>query len=394
MSEEILKGLDLIGQKIDAVSNDSKASVEAVKAEMKTLGEKQLELSRELASLQQKSAQQGEVINADKSVGAQYVTSNAYQALKGNVSKVERAREIISTKAATPTTSTVTTGITRNTIAMPTQLAGIYDETAELPLVIEGLIPHIPVTSSSVQYLKNSAFTNGAKVVAEGTVKPESTFQFKLATANVETIAHYTKITEQLAQDAPAVQAFINAKMIYGLQLKIDEQLVNGQGAESSELVGLLKDATTCTDYSTELTELKPSIKTMVDFALGIKTKLETIGYAPKYLILNPIDWASLALIKDTQGLYLLGGPATVAGKTLWGMSVVTTPSMPQGKYLMSDFALGATIFDRQEVAVEIDREQDDFTKNLFTIRVERRLGLAVENPNAIGGGAWSLPAE
>lgn len=392
MSEEILKGLDLIGQKIDAVSNDSKASVEAVKAEMKTLGEKQLELSRELASLQQKSAQQGEVINADKSVGAQYVNSNAYKALKGNVSKVERAREIISTKAAT--TSTVTTGITRNTIAMPTQLAGIYDENAEMPLVIEGLIPHIPVTSSSVQYLKASAFTNGAKVVAEGTAKPESTFQFKLATANIETIAHYTKITEQLAQDAPAVQAFINAKMIYGLQLKIDEQLVNGTGAEASQLTGLLKDATTCTDYSAGLTELKPSIKTMVDFALGIKTKLETIGYAPKYLILNPIDWASLALMKDTRGLYILGGPASVAGKTLWGMSVVTTPSMPQGKYLMSDFALGATIFDRQEVAVEIDREQDDFTKNLFTIRVERRLGLAVENPKAIGGGAWTLPSD
>lgn len=393
MSEEILKGLDLIGKKIDAVSNDSKASVEAVKAEMKNLGEKQLELSRELASLQQKSAQQGEIINADKSVGGQYVNSNAYKALKGNVTKVERAREIISTKAATPTTSTVTTGITRNTIAMPTQLAGIYDETAELPLVIEGLIPHIPVTSSSVQYLKNSAFTNGAKVVAEGTAKPESTFQFKLATANVETIAHYTKITEQLAQDAPAVQAFINAKMIYGLQLKIDEQLVNGTGAEASQLTGLLA-TTNSTDYSADLDALKPSIKTMADFALAIKTKLETNGYAPKYLILNPIDWASLALIKDTQGLYLLGGPATVAGKTLWGMSVVTTPSMPQGKYLMSDFALGATIFDRQEVAVEIDREQDDFTKNLFTIRVERRLGLAVENPKAIGGGAWSLPAE
>lgn len=391
MSEEILKGLDLIGKKIDAVSNDSKASVEAVKAEMKTLGEKQLELSRELASLQQKSAQQGEVINADKSVGAQYVNSNAYKALKGNVSKVERAREIISTKAAT--TSTVTPGVNRNTIAMPTQLAGIYDENAELPLVIEGLIPHIPVTSSSVQYLKNSAFTNGAKVVAEGTAKPESTFQFKLATANIETIAHYTKITEQLAQDAPAVQAFINAKMIYGLQLKIDEQLVNGTGAEASQLTGLLA-TTNSTDYSTDLEALKPSIKTMADFALGIKTKLETIGYAPKYLILNPIDWAGLALMKDTTGLYILGGPAAVAGKTLWGMSVVTTPSMPQGKYLMSDFALGATIFDRQEVAVEIDREQDDFTKNLFTIRVERRLGLAVENPKAIGGGAWTLPAE
>ena len=57
----------------------------------------------------------------------------------------------------------------------------------------------------------------------------------------------------------------------------------------------------------------------------------------------------------------------------------------------MADFALGSTIYDRQEVALEIDREGDDFRKNLLTIRVERRLGLGVEDAAAIAGGDWSL---
>ena len=128
-----------------------------------------------------------------------------------------------------------------------------------------------------------------------------------------------------------------------------------------------------------------------MDFALLIKTKLDTLGYPPKVLLLNPADWAGLALLKDTQKRYLLGGPAGVTTKSLWGLPVETTASVPSGKYVMADFALGSTIYDRQEVALEIDREGDDFRKNLLTIRVERRLGLGVEDAAAIAGGDWSL---
>ena len=55
----------------------------------------------------------------------------------------------------------------------------------------------------------------------------------------------------------------------------------------------------------------------------------------------------------------------------------------------MADFTLGGAILDRQELTVDIDRTQDDFIKNLLTIRVERRLGLAVLDAGAIGGGDW-----
>ena len=385
--DTILKSLDEVGAKINAIDADGKASITAVKEEMKKLGEEQLKFAKELAALQQASADgASESDNRVKSIGEKFTESANYKAFSANTRDVRGARHIVSTKNDSPTVSTVSPAISRNTIAAPYQLAGIWGA-PEQQLIVENLIPHIPVSSSAVEYLKHTGFTNNAGVVAEGAAKAESTFEFDLATANVVTIAHWTKITEQLAADAPAVTAYINAKMMYGLQLKIDNQIISGTGT-STQLGGFLKSGNH-TDYSSAVTI--PTGANLMDFALLIKTKLDTLGYPPKVLLLNPADWAGLALLKDTQRRYLLGGPAGVTTKSLWGLPVETTASVPSGKYVMADFALGSTIYDRQEVALEIDREGDDFRKNLLTIRVERRLGLGVEDAAAIAGGDWSL---
>lgn len=385
--DTILKSLDEVGAKINAIDADGKASITAVKEEMKKLGEEQVKFARELAALQQASADgAAESDNRVKSIGEKFTESANYKAFSANTRDVRGARHIVSTKNDSPTVSTVSPAISRNTIAAPYQLAGIWGA-PEQQLIVENLIPHIPVSSSAVEYLKHTGFTNNAGVVAEGAAKAESTFEFDLATANVVTIAHWTKITEQLAADAPAVTAYINAKMMYGLQLKVDNQIISGTGT-STQLGGFLKSGNH-TDYSSAVTI--PTGANLMDFALLIKTKLDTLGYPPKVLLLNPADWAGLALLKDTQKRYLLGGPAGVTTKSLWGLPVETTASVPSGKYVMADFALGSTIYDRQEVALEIDREGDDFRKNLLTIRVERRLGLGVEDAAAIAGGDWSL---
>lgn len=385
--DTILKSLDAVGAKIDEIDADGKASVAAVKEELKKLGEEQVKFARELAALQQASADgAAESDNRVKSIGEKFTESANYKAFSANTRDVRGARHIVSTKNDSPTPSVVSPAISRNTIAAPYQVQGIWGA-PEQQLIVENLIPHIPVSTSAVEYLKNTGFTNNAGVVAEGAAKAESTFEFDLATANVVTIAHWTKITEQLAADAPAVTAYINAKMMYGLQLKVDNQIISGTGT-STQLGGFLKSGNH-TDYSSAVTV--PTGANLMDFALLIKTKLDTLGYPPKVLLLNPEDWAGLALLKDAQKRYLLGGPAGVTTKSLWGLPVETSASVPSGKYIMADFALGSTIYDRQEVALEIDREGDDFRKNLLTIRVERRLGLGVEDAAAIAGGDWSL---
>lgn len=380
---DIFKKLDEIDQKY---SDTSKVSEKAYK----DLGDQQLKFAQELAkvsaevlALQKKNEQYPEEGERHLSIGEKFVNTKGFKTLAADVRSKEHVRETFSTKSAT--VSTTTTGITDNFLGGVGTLPGVVSVPSRR-LIVEGLIPHIPVSSGSMQMVKETGFTNGAAVVAEGSSKPETTFEFEKYNVNIETVAHWTKISEQLAADAPAVAAFINARMQYGLQAKIDSDILVGAGT-SGALSGFLNTGNH-TDYSSSITPYA-SGDTLIDFAARIQAELESRNYTPEYLILNPKDWTNLCLLKDGQKRYILGGPGQNVEKTLWGVPVITTGAMTSGKYIMADFTLGGAILDRQELTVDIDRTQDDFIKNLLTIRVERRLGLAVLDAGAIGGGDW-----
>lgn len=380
---DIFKKLDEIDQKY---SDTSKVSEKAYK----DLGDQQLKFAQELAkvsaevvALQKKNEEYPEEGERQLSIGEKFVNTKGFKTLAADVRSKEHVRETFSTKSAT--VSTTTTGITDNFLGGVGTLPGVVSVPSRR-LIVEGLIPHIPVSSGSMQMVKETSFTNHAAVVAEGGSKPESTFAFEKYNVNIETVAHWTKISEQLAADAPAVAAFINARMQYGLQAKIDSDILVGAGT-SGALSGFLNTGN-YTDYSSSITPYA-SGDTLIDFAARIQAELESRNYTPEYLILNPKDWTNLCLLKDGQKRYILGGPGQNVEKTLWGVPVITTGAMTSGKYIMADFTLGGAILDRQELTVDIDRTQDDFIKNLLTIRVERRLGLAVLDAGAIGGGDW-----
>ena len=57
----------------------------------------------------------------------------------------------------------------------------------------------------------------------------------------------------------------------------------------------------------------------------------------------------------------------------IWGAPVVACDSITAGEFLVGDFTK-FTIRDRQKMTIEIGYENDDFTKNLVTIRGEKRL--------------------
>ena len=226
----------------------------------------------------------------------------------------------------------------------------------------------------------------GAAGVAEAAKIPESTFTPTLAKANVVNVAHYTKITKQLADDAPALAAYINTKMLYGLQNKVENQIVNGNGT-APQLKGLLATGS-YTDASAQLT----GAKNLFDLLLLLQGVAETAAYEPEALVLNPMTWAQLAMEKDSQGRYLLGGPGLAANKSVWGIPVVTSSAVPAGKFIFGNFTQTVTIYDRQQVAVEMTgTNEDDFTHYLYTIRASRRLALAVEVPAGIFAGDFKV---
>lgn len=390
VNNDIIKGLGEIDAKLTNLEQDRKVSEKAMQDEIKRLGEKQVDMAKALAEAEQKSAAAA-VSEGMKSetLGTAFTKSAAFQGFKDN-----RKAVFEFAKSATPSTTAASNSVTRDNVAAPYLVSGILS-LPEKELQIENLFPHVPVTTNSVQYLKEGSYTLGAAVVKEGEDKPETTFVApSLNTAEIVTVAHWTKITNQLAADVPALAAYINTKMQYGLQATVDTQLVTGTGG-ATQLSGILNTG----NYNDPVTGGKiksadfDSGATLFDFLLKVKAELEGRHITPEFILLNPADWVKLAMLKDGQKRYILGGPQSVATKTLWGIPVITDAAVTEGKYVLGNITLGATIYDRQAMTLAMsESDGSNFTQNLITIRVERRLGVAYEFPAAISGGDLALP--
>ena len=377
---EIMTGLDKIGERLTNLETD-RVSAKAFADKAQELGAKQADLARELLEIRQKNEAVPAKAEA-KSVGESFVADKAYTDFVSGAATSARA-VITFDKASTPTTVGISSAPAVTSLA-PSFYAGVFG-TPNVPQKIEPLIPHIAVTTDSVDYV-TVADTISAAGVAEAEKIPESKFTPTLAKANVVNVAHYTKITKQLADDAPALAAYINTKMLYGLQTKVEDQIVNGNGT-APELKGLLATGS-YTDASAQLT----GAKNLFDLLLLLQGVAETAAYEPEALVLNPMTWAQLAMEKDSQGRYLLGGPGLAANKSVWGIPVVTSSAVPAGKFIFGNFTQTVTIYDRQQVAVEMTgTNEDDFTHYLYTIRASRRLALAVEVPAGIFAGDFKV---
>ena len=341
--------------------------------------------SRQLLDIQQKAQKaEGAADLVDKSIGAQFVNSDSYKRFKGTSGARSASAEVSNKSAENPVTSA-------QAKLVPYRVPGIVPlDTREL--TIEGLFPRIPTAAQTIEYMREKTFTNGAATVAEAAMKPSSSFEFELKQTPVQVIAHWTKITRQLADDAPALQAFINARMIYGVNLAAEDQLLTGDGT-SPNLSGIMA-AGNYTAQSFNLADIGGAGSTMLDLLRVSFATINAAGFRTSAVVLNPVDWAVLQGLKATDGVYLLGSPAnSFASSSIWGARVVESAAMAKGKFLAGDFARAATVYDRMSTVVDIAAQnEDDFIKNLYTIRAERRLALAVEHSNAVIGGALAVP--
>ncbi len=393
-NKDLLKALDVIEKNIADVKKDyeaNKISQKAFEDELKKFGEEQVKLSKQLQDLSQNIDASKKALedqqNACKSVGQKAASHDLVKSYQAGTISFD-----VSTKSDTINTSTAANSISRNTISPAYQ--GRMVTRPEQPLKIEALFPHVPVSVDAIEYAKEGSVTDGSKVTAEGAKLGETLItKPSLETAKVVNIGAYAIVTHQLITNEAAFAAYIDAKMQYKLQLNVENQLINGNGS-STQLGGLLKNGN-YTDKTAEARAGLPKTKaTLFDLALLIKAEFEKLFVAPESYIFNPTDWTQLCMIKDEQGHYILGGPQSLATKSLWGVPVETSPFVPSGQYILGNFTLGATIYDREQLNFRVsDQDGENFKSMLYTLRVNRRLGFAVEDPLSIFAGDFSLSA-
>ncbi|WP_408939116.1 phage major capsid protein [Enterobacter hormaechei] len=251
-------------------------------------------------------------------------------------------------------------------------------------LTIRDLLAQGRISSNALEYVREEVFTNNADVVAEKALKPESDITFSKQTANVKTIAHWVQASRQVMDDAPMLQSYVNNRLMYGLALKEEGQLLNGDGT-GDNIEGLNKVATA---YDTSLNATGDTRADIIAHAIYQVTESE---FSASGIVLNPRDWHNIALLKDNEGRYIFGGPQAFTINIMWGLPVVPTKAQAAGTFTVGGFDMASQVWDRMNATVEVSRDdRDNFVKNMLTILCEERLALAHYRPAAIIKGTFS----
>lgn len=319
-----------------------------------------------------------------QSFGQQFVNSAQFKAFAAQTSP--RGRVDMTFHAAITSLTTDTDGAAGD-LVRPERVPGVV-ALPQRRMTVRDLLSPGRMDGNTIEYVKETGFTNNAAPVAETARKPESSMKFDLVTTSAKVIAHFVKASRQILEDASQLSSLIDQRLRYGLAYKEEQQLLNGDGT-GQNLLGIIPQATA---YAAPFT---PSgTVTGLDMIRLALLQAELAEYPATGIVMNPTDWARIEMLKDADGRYIIGNPQGVAAPTLWGRPVVATQAIAADKFLTGAFRLGAQVFDRWQARVEVATEnEDDFVKNMVTILAEERLALAVYRPEAfVYGDFGNLP--
>ena len=243
-------------------------------------------------------------------------------------------------------------------------------------LTVRDLISPGRMDGNTLEYVKETGFTNNAAPVAEGASKPSSDIKLELYTTSAKVIAHWMKASKQVLSDISQLRSIIDQRLLFGLAYVEETQLLSGDGT-GQNLNGIIPQATA---YSAPASLADLNIIDVMRLAMLQAALAE---YPATGHVLHPTDWAGIETLKDSTGRYIIGNPQGTATPTMWGLPVVATQAITVRKFLTGAFKLGAQLFDRWDARVETGFVNDDFIKNLVTILAEERLALAVYRPEA-----------
>lgn len=270
----------------------------------------------------------------------------------------------------------------------PQYLPGIIP-LAQRPLTVRDLFSQGQTTSDTISYARQATFENSAAAVAQATstpgsgAKPQSSISWTRVTRPVETIATWMAATRRQLADAGQTASLIDNQLRLMLMLEEEDQLLNGSGA-SPNLEGLLTIAGVQTLDLTAVADATANLD-------GIRTakRLVRTGASRAVadaIVLNPLDSEEFDLMKDLEGRYRAGDPFGTGTEAppIWRMRRVESEAVTAGLALVGAFRQGATVFEREGIAIlTSDSHADFFVRNLVAVLAEERLGFAVFFPSA-----------
>lgn len=260
-----------------------------------------------------------------------------------------------------------------------------YKEILQREIQILDLVPRMQTGSDTIEYVREDTFTNSAAFTAEATAttgtsgtKPESALEYSRQTSAVKTLAHWLPVTNRMLDDAPAIAGIINGRLLLGLNLILETQVLTGDGS-GENFTGIIGTAGINIQGKGSDNEL--------DAIFKARTQVRVNGRGrPSAVVLHPNDWETIRLTREnvttgTLGNYLMGPPSQVGAVTVWGIPVVESEAISENTSLIGDWSMGAALFDREQAAIRVGTINDQLIRNMQTILAELRAAFVVWRP-------------
>jgi HK97 family phage major capsid protein len=226
-------------------------------------------------------------------------------------------------------------------------------------------------TSKYVVWIEQANADPGvAGQTAEGTEKTQTDFDLVERSSEVKKTTAYIKVSKEMLADIPFMQGEINGELMELVELKLDEQILLGDGT-GNNLSGIDSVATAFAAGTFALSVPQANNSDVLRVAIS---QIANANFSANYILLNPAGAAAMELTKDTNGQYTYPVFVNEAGMSVKGIPVpvIENPGVTAGDFYVGDFTK-SNLRIREEMNVQVGYVNDDFTKNLVTILCETR---------------------
>jgi len=365
-------GPDMDMSKVKSLSGDTTAKVEAIKA-----------MNAELDDLGKKRDQANQLIESRKRADEM---SNAQPVPKADPSPAARkslGEMVMESPALKNKGQTSSLDVDLKTLFERT--AGFAPESVRIPrvepypvrpLMVADLLPVLPTSQAAIKYMEETTFTNNAAETAESGTYGEAALAFTERSVPVEKIAVWLPVTDEQLEDVPSMAAYINNRLAYMLEARLDSQILNGNGTPPN-LMGTL-------NVSGIQTQAKGADPTPDAFYKAF-TLLRTVGFAePDVVFMNPADWQDIRLLRTSDGIYIFGSPLDPGVERMWGIRVVLSMAVVANTGIVGAYGQYSALYMKRGLEIKVTDSHDTyFISGKQAIRADMRCSLVHFRPKA-----------
>ena len=242
-----------------------------------------------------------------------------------------------------------------------------------------------------IRYTDQNSITSGAKTIAEKAAFPNtSAITWIERNLPVEKIGDSIKISREMMDDVDYVMSEIQNFLIRNIDLAIDTQLLSGDG-NTPNLIGLATKATAFTADASFTNSVQDASYFDLIAVVAAQIMYGT-SYMPNGILMNPYDVVKMKLKKNATDDYVIPSfivPTANGNLAVDGMRVIANSGVAVNTMYVGDFSRG-TVYSSDSMLLEFGYENDDFSKDLVTLKGRERLALLIRNVDA---GAFNYVA-